>query len=165
MKMKKYLTNMLRLILLILATTLILPAFADENDATSNMEILRQKITADKKLLVADNMSLTDAEAKEFWPVYDAYQQDLHQINERMAKLINDYSLAYSKGAVLNQTAKELLDEAIAIEVAEVNLKQSYVPRLTKILPEVKVARYIQIENKIRALIRYELAEFIPLVE
>ncbi|MBK9451574.1 MAG: hypothetical protein IPN95_19610 [Bacteroidetes bacterium] len=63
---------MLRLILFILAATLILPAFADENDATSNMEILRQKITADKKLLVADNMNLTDAEAKEFWPVYDA---------------------------------------------------------------------------------------------
>ena len=144
--MKKYLTNMLHLILLILSATLILPAFADEAGETDNMEILRQKITADKKLLVANNMNLTDAEAKEFWPVYDAYQQDLHQINERMAKLINDY-------------------EVIAIEVAEVNLKQSYVPRLTKILPEVKVARYIQIENKIRAIIRYELAEFIPLVE
>ncbi|MBK9451573.1 MAG: hypothetical protein IPN95_19605 [Bacteroidetes bacterium] len=69
-----------------------------------------------------------------------------------MAKLINDYSLAYSKGAVLNQTAKELLDEAIAIEVAEVNLKQSYGRGSPKsFLRWVRYA-YIQIENKIEPL-------------
>ena len=171
--MKKYLTNMLRPALFILATTLALPAFtADDSTAskaddseTSNMEILREKITADKKFLVASNMNLTDEEAKAFWPIYEAYQKDLHQINERLAKVINDYALAYNKGALLNDTAKKLLDEAIAVELAEVRLKQSYVPKLGKVLPATKVARYMQIENKIRAVIRYGLAEGIPLAE
>ena len=66
---------------------------------------------------------------------------------------------------MLNDTAKKLLDEAIAIELAEVKLKQSYVPKLDKILPATKVARYIQIETKIRAVIHYILAEKIPLVK
>jgi hypothetical protein len=173
--MKKYIPNLLSPALLILTLTLTLtlpvsaadkPAATKADDsATINMEILAQKIKADKKLLVADNMSLTDAEAKAFWPIYDAYQQDLHKINLRMAKVINEYALAYNKGAVLNDTAKSLLDESIAIELAEAKLKQSYVPKLSKALPAAKVARYIQIENKIRALVRYQLAEAIPLVK
>ena len=163
--MKKYLTNLLRPALFILAATLALPAFAADESATINMEIMAQKVKADKKLLVADNMTLTDAEAKAFWPVYDAYQQDLYQINLRMAKVINEYAVAYNKGAVLDDTAKKLLDEAISIELAEANLKKSYVPKLTKAIPAAKAARYMQIENKIRALIRYQLAEAIPLVQ
>ena len=156
---------MLRSALLILAATLVSPAFAEDESAASNMEILRDKVVADKKFVVANNMKLTDAEAKAFWPIYDAYQQDLHQINERMANVINDYALAYNKGALLDETAKKLLEEAIAVEQAEVKLKQSYVPKLSKALPGVKVARYLQIENKIRAIVRYELAAAIPLVE
>ena len=163
--MKKYLTNMLHPALFVLAITLGLPAFAADTSGTSSMDILREKTTADKKFLVASNMNLTDAEAKEFWPIYKAYQKDLYQINERLDKVIEDYATAYNKGALLDDTAKKLLDEAIAIELAEVKLKQSYVPKLDKILPATKVARYIQIETKIRAIIRYGFAEGIPLMK
>jgi hypothetical protein len=41
--------------------------------AQDNMQILRDKIKADKKLLVAANMELTESEAKGFWPVYEEY--------------------------------------------------------------------------------------------
>lgn len=162
--MKKYLVKILYLSMLVLAVTPVLPVFADES-GISNMEILREKMTADKKFVVASNMNLTDAEAKEFWPIYESYQRDLHQINGRLAKVIEDYAISYNKGAVLNETAKKLLDEAIAIELAGVRLKQTYVVILDKILPSTKVARYIQIETKIRAIIRYGLAEQIPLVK
>jgi hypothetical protein len=162
--MKKSMMNMLHPALFVLAISLALPAFAADTSGTSSMEILRQKITADKKFLVVSNMKLTDAEAKEFWPIYKAYQKDLHQINDRLAKVIKDYAEAYNKGALSDDTAKKLLNEAIAIELAEVKLKQSYIPKLDKILPATKVARYIQIETKIRAIIRYGLADGIPLV-
>ncbi len=162
--MKKSMMNMLHPALFVLAISLALPAFAADTSGTSSMEILRQKITADKKFLVVSNMKLTDAEAKEFWPIYKAYQKDLHQINDRLAKVIKDYAAAYNKGALSDDTAKKLLNEAIAIELAEVKLKQSYIPKLDKILPATKVARYIQIETKIRAIIRYGLADGIPLV-
>ncbi len=151
-----------RTILLTLATALALPALAQD---TSSMEILRQKVKADKKLLVAQNMQLTEAEAKAFWPVYDAYQNDLQKINQRMGKAIADYADAYNKGPVPNETAKTLLNEALTIEEEEVKLKRAYVPKLEKALPPAKVARYVQIENKIRAAIRYELADAIPLVK
>ena len=50
---------------------------ADPKAADTNMEILKQKLKADKKLLVANNMELSDAEAKQFWPIYESYQKDL----------------------------------------------------------------------------------------
>ena len=153
----------LRMLLGILAAALAAPLVAQ--DANSNMEILRQKVKADKKLLVAANMDLSDAEGKAFWPVYDAYQADLKKLNDRMAKAIVDYADAYNKGPVPNETAKKLLAETLDIDAAEVKMKQSYVPKLEAVLPEAKVARYMQIENKIRAAIRYELAANIPLVK
>jgi hypothetical protein len=153
----------LRMLPILLAATLAAPLAAQ--DAGTNMEILRQKVKADKKLLVAANMGLTDAEGKAFWPVYDAYQADLKQLNERTVRAIVAYADAYNKGPVPNETAKKLLAETLAIDAAEVSMKQSYVPKLEAVLPEAKVARYIQIESKIRAAIRYELAGEIPLVK
>jgi len=156
--------TLLRIVLIALVAALAAPAAAQDK-GTSNMEILRQKVKADKKLVVAMNMGLTEAEGKAFWPIYDAYQKDLEAINERLAKTIVAYAEAYNKGPVPNETAKKLLNDALAIEEAEVTLKRSYVSKIEKALPEAKVARYIQIENKIRALVRYELADKIPLVK
>lgn len=133
--------------------------------AQNNMQIFGEKVKADKKLVVAVNMGLSEAESKGFWPVYDAYQKDLEKVNERLAKLILNYADAYNRGAVPNETARKLLDEALAIEEAELKLKRAYVPKLQKVVPQWKVARYLQLENKIRAVVRYELAAGVPLVE
>lgn len=178
--MKRYLTKIMCSTLLILVAALAAPALAelaaptfDEDDSTiSSMEALAKSIgTMDeeigtkKKLLVADNMNLTDVEAKVFWPIYETYQKKLHQINKRLAKVINAYALEYKKGALLNEPAKKLLNEALAIELAEVKLKQSYVSKFGKAFPVAKVARYIQIETKIQSVLYHELAGKIPLVE
>jgi hypothetical protein len=145
-----------------LATVLALPVMAQ---STANMEILRDKIKADKKLVIAENMKLTDAEGAKFWPVYDAYQKDLTAINQRLAATIKAYAEAYNKGPVTDETAKKLLDEYMAIEDSEAKLKIATTPKVLAVLPAAKAARYIQIENKIRAEIRYELAAGIPLVQ
>ena len=143
------------------------PVFAQtEGSADTNMQILMDKVKADKKLLVASNMDLTDAESKNFWPLYEAYQKDLQQINERLGKTIASYAEAYNqgKGSISNDTAKKLLDEAISAEEQEVKLKRTYADKIGKVLPAAKTARYIQIENKIRAVIKVQLAQQIPLV-
>ena len=130
-----------------------------------NMEILRDKIKADKKLVVAANMELTESEAKGFWPIYDEYQKDLQKINHRLASLLESYAADFRNKSLTDDKAKKLIDEAIGIEAAEANLKSTYAPKLGKVLPVKKVARYLQIENKIRAVIKYDLARGVPLVQ
>jgi hypothetical protein len=138
---------------------------AQEKSANTNMDILKDKIKADKKLLVADNMNLTDSEAKAFWPIYDAYQGDLQKINDRLGKAIKTYAEAYNKDTLTDAQAKQITSDVIGVEESEVTLRRTYAAKLAKVLPGKKVARYLQIESKIRALVRFELASQIPLVE
>lgn len=131
---------------------------------TTNMQILLDKVKADKKLLVAQNMDLTDAESAKFWPLYEEYQRELDQLNQRLAGTITDYADAYRKGPIPDETAAKLLDEALTVEEGEVALKKSYAGKFGAVLPATKVARYLQIETKIRSLLRLDLARNIPLV-
>ena len=82
-----------------------------------------------------------------------------------MVTAIQAYADAYNKGPVADDKAKSLLDQAMAVDAAENKLKTELVPKVMAVLPATKAARYIQIENKIRAALRYELAANIPLVQ
>jgi hypothetical protein len=141
------------------------PLNAAQDKPADNMQILRDKIKADKKLVVATNMELTESEAKNFWPIYDGYQKDLQRINRRIVNLLESYAADFRSKSLTDDKAKKLIDEAMAIEQAEANLKSTYAPKLSKALPVKKVARYLQIENKIRAVVKYDLAQGVPLVQ
>jgi DNA-directed RNA polymerase subunit F len=154
--------GMFIMVLLTAIMIVIVPALAQDKPA-DNMQVLIEKIKADKKLLVAENMELTEAEAKAFWPVYNQYQDELFLLRKRTVKLILDYADAYDK--MTNDTAKKLLDELMTIETLGPKLRQAYLPKFSKVLPETKVVRYYQIENKIQAALMYELAQNIPLVK
>ena len=140
------------------------PAVAQDKPA-DNMQILRDKIRADKKLLVATNMDLTESEAKGFWPIYDAYQADLAQINRRVVTLVESVAADARRKSMTDERARKLIDESMAIEQAEANLKSTYAPKLSQVMPTKKVVRYLQIENKIRALVKYDLVSGVPLVQ
>jgi hypothetical protein len=155
--------KMLQILLLVLATSIAVPSFAQ--DPNSNMEILRQKVKADKKLVVATNMSLTEAEAKAFWPIYDEYQTELRKVNDQLAAVILSYAKEFNANSLTDEKAMRLVDQMMMVEQAETTLKQTFVPKLSKALPGKKVARYVQIENKIRALVKYELAGGVPLAQ
>jgi hypothetical protein len=154
-----------RMVILCVAALTAVPAFAQSKSADTNMQILLDKVKADKKLVVAANMDLTDAEGKAFWPIYDAYQKDLQGLNERLAKTIIAYADAYNKNTLTDEQANSLANAVLSIDQDEVTMRKTYAARLNGVLPGKKVARYLQIENKIRAVIRYEMADSIPLVE
>jgi hypothetical protein len=159
--------KIMRYVLFIAAVLLATPAFAQGKPAADkpadNMQILREKLKADKKLVVAANMELTESEAKGFWPVYEEYQKELQKINERLAMTIVAYSKEFNARSLTDDKAKKLLDDYLAMEEAELKFKRSFVPKLSKALPGRKVARYMQIENKIRAIVKYEIAAEVPL--
>ena len=142
----------------------VFPAVSEDKPA-DNMQILLDKVKADKKLLVAANMDLTESEANGFWPVYEAYQTDLGAINRRIANLIESYAADYRAMTFTDEKAKTLIAELVAIEQADGGLQATYAPELGEVLPPKKVARYLQIESKIRAAVKYNLAANIPLVE
>jgi hypothetical protein len=163
--MTKHNNLFIHTVLFILMAVSLPLAAAGEGSENIDMEILKQKIEADKKLLVAGNMNLTQAEAKAFWPIYDEYQTDLQKINKSKLDVILRYADAYNQGAVSDATAKGLLSEYLNIEQSIIVMKKAYMDRLSRVIPAAKAVRYIQIENKISAVEDFVLADQIPLVD
>lgn len=154
-------------ILLTTALTITFCGFAGtvlaQDKPADNMEIVREKIRGDKKLFIANNMQLTESEAKTFWPVYEAYQAELGKLVEREIKLIENFAANFE--TMSDAVAKKLLDDSLSIDAANMKLRQSYLAKFRGVLPDKKVARYYQLESKINAVFEYELARKIPLVQ
>lgn len=150
------------LLFIVIVIAFAAPAWAGEA-AQANLDVLRDAIRANKKALVAVNLGLTDAEAKEFWPVYDRYEKDLKGVNDRLVQVIDDYTSHFKD--LSNDQARKLVDDYLAVEEDRAKVRRTYVGDFAKALPGKKVARFYQIENKMDAIIRYDLAATIPVVE
>lgn len=131
----------------------------------SSMDVLRAQLGVDKREVVEDNLILTESAAAAFWPIYEEYQRELRALDERVVRLVNEYVEAYDKDAITDATAKRLLDESLALDEAEIALRKSFAARLVGVIPPIEAARYLQLERKIRAIVEFDLADRIPLVE
>ena len=131
--------------------------------AKANREILGDTIRANKKALVAANLRLTDEEAARFWPVYDRYQQDLAGVQDRLVKIIDEYTKSFRN--LSDEKAMKLVEDYLAVEADRAKVRRDHLEAFAKTIPGRKVARFYQIENKMDAVLRYDLAATIPVVE
>ena len=133
-------------------------ALADESLA------LKKKILFDqKRLIVMENMDFTDAEAKAFWPVYEKHQEDLFKVSQRGATLILAYAKVYQ--SLTDDQATKLIDEYYDVQDDRLAAMKKLAVDVGKVLPGKKAFRYLQVEAKLRAMARYELAKGIPLAQ
>jgi hypothetical protein len=153
--------------LLLLAASLLLvlaPALARAGDADeASMEILRDTLRTNKKALVDVNLALSDAEAAAFWPVYDRYQKELAGIQDRLVAVVDDYAANFK--TMTDEKARKLVNDYLAVERDRAEVRRAFLDPISQALPGKKVMRFYQIENKIDAVLRYQLAATIPVVE
>ena len=152
----------MRLVCTLIICSFALTAFAQQT-SQGTMDAVRDSLKAQKRAFVGVNMQLTDAEDAKFWPVYDSYQKDLGKINEKIAAMIVDYAKNYE--TLTDGKANQLLRTNLALDRDLLKLRESYLAKFSAVLPQKKVARYYQLENKIQAVIRYDLADRIPLAK
>jgi len=150
---------------MVLAITLIgfVGSVLAQDKPADNMDLVKEKIRTDKKLFIATNMQLTESEGKTFWPVYEAYQAELGKLRDREIKLIEEFATNFE--SMSDDVAKNLLDDSLSIDSDHQKLRQSYLSKIRGTLPDKKVARYYQLESKIDAVLEYEMAKRIPLVQ
>jgi len=139
-----------------------LAAQAKDNPA-EHMQLVKDKIKADKKLFIAENMQLTEKEAGAFWPVYESFQKDLAEHNKKFKSLIDDYAKDYD--TMTDEQAYTLINTYLGLETGWAYLIKAYIPKLKKALGMKKAIRYLQLENKINTLHRFDLAVNIPLAK
>jgi len=159
---KKFGKGLIAMVLTITLIGFVGSALAQDKPA-DNMDLVKEKIQTDKKLFIATNMQLTESEANAFWPVYEAYQAELGKLRDREIKLIEEFAANYE--SMSDEVAKNLLDDSLSIDSDHQKLRQSYVTKIRGVLSDKKVARYYQLESKIDAVLEYEMAKRIPLVQ
>lgn len=135
----------------------------DKSAEVTDMQALKNAVAADKRALVKSTLDLTAAEAKKFWPMYDAYQRSVDAINRRRTAALEGL-IALDK-PMSQPFARNLANELTATDEAEVKARRTLHNRLLRALPAKKAARYLQLESKIRALHAYDIASTFPLVK
>jgi hypothetical protein len=133
-------------------------AFADEA-----LDLKKKIIFDQKKLVVMENMDFTDEEAKAFWPVYEKHQEELFQVSQRGATLILAYASVYQ--SLTDDQATKIVDEYYNIQDERLAVMKRMMVDVGKVLPGKKAFRYMQVESKLTAIARYELAKEIPLAK
>jgi hypothetical protein len=152
-------------ILLFVVVSLIAPIVVAEDKVAdvTDMQALRAAIKSDKKAFVASTMKLTSAEAKKFWPIYDAYQRSVDVGNRRRALAIE--AVVEKDQSLSNLYARNLANELIANDETEIRARRTLHNRIMRALPPNKAARYLQLESKFRAVQDYDIATTIPLIK
>ena len=139
------------------------PAAAQQPVDPTQLELVRTAAAAERKALVAANLGLDDAEAEQFWPVYNEYRAKVAEIDARLTDLIGRYAAHYE--AMDDETARALLEGSQEVNEDRIELRGKYRKRFEKAIGIQKLARFYQIESKLDAIVNFKLAEQIPLIE
>lgn len=141
------------------------PSYAQDKAAgdVTDMQALRQAVRNDKRALVASMLNLSESEAKRFWPIYETYQREIDNNGRRRGVALQE--LMFRERPMTNPAAKQYATELLAVDEALMRARRAMRNRVMRALPAVKAARYMQLEEKIRAVQDYDVAATVPLAQ
>ncbi len=173
MNFAKYLTSFAAVAMIIGGVACTTPAFAQDQSASpapapstaapSQKQLDIAAARAQRKAVIGQNMNLTDDESKAFWPLYDEYEGKMDKIEDRHIREIKEFAKRFQN--LSNADARKKLNEVMAIAQARLNVQNAYIPKFRAIMDDIKVTRFFQIDNKLRALVQCQIAQIVPLAQ
>ncbi len=135
-------------------------ALAQSTNAKDDAQLLISQIQTDKRAVVLTAMQLSDSEVAAFTPVYDKYQAEMKQQYERGIDLVNKFAANY--GSMTDDAAKDIMKDWFKLRDERNAIQKKYAKQMGKDLPATKVLQWVQIENKLNALLDVQAASVIP---
>ena len=160
MRMKFYLAPALLLTLACLPTHLLAQ---DNSSIDSDIQMLRADIRSDKTKIMADQMQLSDAEGKAFWPIYNDYDHELSQLNDQRVALLKDYASSYD--TLTDTQVQSLASRSFALQKKRIDLREKYFKKISKAVSPKSAARFVQVEDRVDMLLNLQLAANLPMVQ
>lgn len=137
---------------------------SEEAELYADMRLMQAYTAEEKRAFISEQLTFNDEEASKFWPVFEAHQAKLAELNKRRLDNILAYARAWNEDALDDKKAAELGEQALAIEDDEAALLKHTYGKLKHAVPATKAVSYLQLENKIRAAVRFEQALDVPLM-
>ncbi|MCK5087137.1 MAG: hypothetical protein KAQ90_06430 [Melioribacteraceae bacterium] len=126
------------------------------------IELLRSDIQTQKKLLIADAMNFSEADAQKFWPIYREYEFEMAKLGDRDIANIKKYATNYD--SLTNEIADELIEEAFDVDEEILDLNKDYYKKFKKALNPKIAGKAMQVINQINLLLQLQVASEIPLL-
>jgi Spy/CpxP family protein refolding chaperone len=139
------------------------PPAANQVSSDEDLKLFRKDLRSMKKQIIAANMKLTDAEAQQFWPIYDTYTAELVTIMDKKYALLNEYARNYT--VMTNQQAESYIKGRAAVEESLMQLRLKYFPIFRKALSGKSTALYFQMDWRLGLIMDLQLASQTPLIE
>jgi hypothetical protein len=107
-----------------------------------------EQVEAEKIAFFTRTLELTSTEAREFWPVYDEFQDSRNAIIRERHILSRSFADNY-KG-MDEDKAEDIGDRYIELLEKETELTMEFHEKFKKVLPPSKVMRFYQAENEFK---------------
>lgn len=127
------------------------------------MQMSMAELETDRQAIVTSSMQLDEATSKKFWPVYHAYRADIEPLKQRFLAIVKDYANHHE--SLSDDKAASLIKDYMTAEADRLKIQKKHVPKIRKAVGAVLTMRFLQIENKLDAIVNFGIAEQIPLAE
>jgi hypothetical protein len=123
----------------------------DNSSIDSDIQILRADVRSGKTKIMANQMQLSDAEGKAFWPIYNDYDNELAKLNDERVELLKEYANRYD--TLTDAQEQSLADRSFDLEEKRINLRKKYFEKMSKAVSPKVAARFVQVEDRMDLLL------------
>jgi Spy/CpxP family protein refolding chaperone len=128
-----------------------------------DIKLFKKDVRSIRKQLIAANMDLTDAEAQQFWPIFDRYTAELAAIYDKKFALLKDY--AQNSDALTDEQAESYIQGRAEVEQSIAQLRLKYFPIFRKVLSGKATAFFFQLDWRLALVVDVQLASETPIIE
>ncbi len=107
-----------------------------------------EKIKALKTAFITDRLDLSSAEAEKFWPVYNQYEKELHQLQvvDRM-EILNQVAESGGVNKLSEKAASDLLQKVLDLQDKIHTTEKNKFIALKKVISAQKILKLIKVEE------------------
>lgn len=152
-------------VVLLLAAVFAPASAQDGADVGAKIRETQALIAKEFRQILREEMMLTDEESQQFWPLYERYSAEKRVLNEPYLASLIEYVDRYYNGDLDDEHAVRLMNTYFDVEDARLKKRRDYVKKFGKLMSDIKVMRFFQLENKVQAEVNAALAVTIPLAD
>lgn len=121
-------------------------------------QIIKDKVEAQKVAYITNALSLTAAEAQQFWPVYNEYSAKNEELLKTFRKNnIEDRNVDPEK--ITDKEAMDMADDQIIQAQKILDLRKKYHIEFKKVLPPKKLLKLYQAEKDFKKFLLKEIKD------
>lgn len=105
----------------------------------------REKVEALKVGFITQRLDLTPEEAKNFWPVYNQFQDELEKVRKQRRETFRKPGENFED--MSDNEIEKMVDNEIILRQNELDIFKKYHPQFKQVLPIRKVARLYKTEE------------------